>query len=165
MKLFHKNPVFFERWLPLSNNNNNTNFEKLAQMQKISTVHIFFNLPANNNNWLVTLPYPRILMNHVFSYNKNVPDAPFSFVRNFCKLWKSAQNRHIWVFPWQKHQSTTHFNQNLSSLFLDTHVSLAPTHVRVSVGDTFKFPLPLNISVQQSSLMTPPKKVWHPPVK
>ena len=25
-------------------------------------------------------------------------------------------------------------------LFLDTHVSLAPTHVRVSVRDTFEFP-------------------------
>ena len=43
--------------------------------------------------------------------------------------------------------------------FLDTQVSLAPTHVsplfRWLVRDTFEFPLPLNISVQQSSLMTP----------
>ena len=47
--------------------------------------------------------------------------------------------------------------------FLDMQVSLAPSHVnqlvrmlvRKSVSDTFEFPLPLNISVQQSSLMTP----------
>ena len=42
--------------------------------------------------------------------------------------------------------------------FLDAQASLAPTHVcllvRWSVGHTFEFPLPLNISVQQSSLMS-----------
>ena len=45
--------------------------------------------------------------------------------------------------PWQK------------VFFLDTQVSLAPTHVSPAVGwlvrHTFKFPLPMNISVQQSS--------------
>ena len=39
-------------------------------------------------------------------------------------------------------------------------MSLAPTHVnplvRWLVGHTFEFPLPMNISVQQLSLMTPP---------
>ena len=43
--------------------------------------------------------------------------------------------------------------------FLDTQVSLAPTHVSPLV--ILEFPLPLNISVQQSSSMTtppPPKK-------
>ena len=39
--------------------------------------------------------------------------------------------------------------------FLDTQVSLAPTHVSPLAGHTFEFPLPMNISVQQSSLMTP----------
>ena len=49
--------------------------------------------------------------------------------------------------------------------FLDTQVSLAPTHVSPLAGHTFEFPLPMNISVQQSSLMTPlpPKKKFDPP--
>ena len=31
----------------------------------------------------------------------------------------------------------------LDSIFLDTQVSRRPTHVGLSVGDTFEFPLPL----------------------
>ena len=42
----------------------------------------------------------------------------------------------------------------ISMLFLDTQVSLAPTYVSLSVGrsvgHTFEFPWPLNISVRQS---------------
>ena len=38
--------------------------------------------------------------------------------------------------------------------FLDAQASLAPTHVSPLVGNTFEFPLPLNISVQQWSLMS-----------
>ena len=47
---------------------------------------------------------------------------------------------------------------NVFKSFLDAQASLAPTHVSLSVGwlvgDTFEFPLLLNISVQQSSLMS-----------
>ena len=39
-------------------------------------------------------------------------------------------------------------------VYLDAQASLAPTYVNPSVGNTFVFPLPLNISVQQWSLMS-----------
>ena len=59
-------------------------------------------------------------------------------------------------------ENVTDNNFHSVGVFLDTQVSLAPTHVSplvgASVGDTFEFPLLLNISVQQSSLMTPPSK-------
>ena len=50
--------------------------------------------------------------------------------------------------------------------FLDTQVSLAPTHVSWSVSwlvsHTFGFPISGRPSVQQSSLMTPQQCFWGP---
>ena len=56
--------------------------------------------------------------------------------------------------------------KKLEVCFLDTQVSLAPTHVRRlvrwSVGHTFGFPISGRPSVQQSSLRTPQQCFWGP---
>ena len=72
------------------------------------------------------------------------------------QYWAKKNNSAIkgqWWHLRERYDDTWLINHRNCETFLDTQVSLAPTHVSPLVGHTFEFPLPLNISVQQLSLM------------
>ena len=63
------------------------------------------------------------------------------------------QENKIWLTLEMKHRKTiTRSDQDINEIsFLDTQVSLAPTHVRLSVGHTFGFPISGRPSVKREA--------------